>query len=301
MCCFAGPVKDVHWTRIFARLTGKGTQLLAYQMSYESEQPNAMILPLPVKQSAGEQSVRFVDLSGYDRFFTDLKSGFPALRKTRSILPAAGIASNVALQVHKVGRFVASFVPTIDDFARLDPQFTIPRETWAQIPAYLDYGFAVFQLSELAGKPHPMAFEFETRLKETFFPTVHIHDGEVHAKEKFHHDLYMQHAGLDSVVGAYTGPQEPDRNTTLVRSKQAAEEFCDVERARGLVAPNLLVHRRTMRGRLPNEDTTFRSSGDPLVTGFNYRRYTRHWPWATCALAAAWFLKRRAQVRKDQS
>jgi hypothetical protein len=80
-----------------------------------------------------------------------------------------------------VGNFVASVVPTVEDFRRLDPQFSISPEIWGKIPDYQDYSFVVFQLEELKGRPHPMAFEFETRHQENlFFPTVHIHDGEVH-------------------------------------------------------------------------------------------------------------------------
>lgn len=177
MCCFAQAVLNVKQTRIFARLSGTGTQLLAYQMEYESEKPNAMILPLPVKLPAREDSVRFVDLSQYEEFFEDLSSAFPYQRSRNIGCSSAGfdeLAAGSVLMVHKVGSFIASFVPTIDDFDRLDKQFVIPKETWQQIPEYENYGFAVFQLNELSGKPHPMAFEFESRSDRVFFPTVHI-------------------------------------------------------------------------------------------------------------------------------
>jgi len=52
MCIFSQPVVSVNNTQIFARLSGKGTQFLAYEMNYESRDPNAMILPVPVKQAA---------------------------------------------------------------------------------------------------------------------------------------------------------------------------------------------------------------------------------------------------------
>src|SRR5690606_16069404 len=111
------------------------------------------------------------------------------------------------LAVHEVGDFVASFVPTLADFRRLDPQFVIPQESWDKIPEYSDYGFAVFQLKSLVGNPHPMAFEFTTRWPDRiFFPTVHIHDGEVHDREEFDHTLYLQHPEFDRVVGTYQGP-----------------------------------------------------------------------------------------------
>ncbi len=39
-----------------------------------------------------------------------------------------------ALSVQQVGDYIASFVPTMADFSRLDPQFLIPKETWDKIP-----------------------------------------------------------------------------------------------------------------------------------------------------------------------
>ena len=48
MCMFTRPVVSVADTRIFARLTGNGTQLLVYEMSYAAAGDLAMVLPLPV-------------------------------------------------------------------------------------------------------------------------------------------------------------------------------------------------------------------------------------------------------------
>ena len=79
MCCFARPVSNVTQTRIFARLSGKGTQFIAYQMDYKSAEPNAMILPLPVAPQASEESLRFIDMSSFDTFFSKLNRGFPSV------------------------------------------------------------------------------------------------------------------------------------------------------------------------------------------------------------------------------
>lgn len=295
MCCFAGPVKYVHWTKIFARLTGSGTQFLAYQMAYESEQTNAMILPLPVKTPAHDGSVRFIDLSGYEHFFRDLATGFPYVPGLGC--SARGLADSDPIEVQKIGNFIASFVPTVQDFSRLDPQFAIPKETWDKIPVYSDYGFAVFQLNELAGRPHPMAFEFETRSEKTFFPTVHIHDGEVHTSEEFNHVLYLQHAGLDSVVSPYRGPQSLDSKTNVARSKKTASRFCRIENTNGIVAPELLVHRKELHGSLPNQDTMLSTRGNPVIRSFNYRNWTWTLPWSVGVAAFAWFLRRRSRIK----
>lgn len=303
MCCFAGPIVDVSATRIFARLSGQGTQYLAYQMRYASARPNAMILPLPVTLPAAEKSIRFIDLSDYGDFFAHLERAFPVPVRRSIACSAQNATTGIAgiLEVHEVGNFIASFVPTMQAFDRLDPQFSISSDIWSQIPEYKDYGFAVFQLKELSGEPHPMAFEFATRLNETYFPTVHIHDGQVHREEEFDHVLYMQHAGFDSIVGPYVSPNSLDKATDLVRSKYAAGEKSNIEKARGVLHPDLLVHRAKLKGRHENKDTIFASLGSPLVPTLNLRLLYRFWPVALVASAAVWLIQRRTRLRKSRS
>jgi hypothetical protein len=260
MCCFSSPT-EVHDTSIFARFTRPGAQALVYQMRYTAARPTAMILPLPVALPAKEDAVRFTDLEAYPRFFDDLAAGFPeppskGIGRSRAAVESAAAAAPLA--VHDVGQFVATFVPSANDFGRVDPRFVLPKDTWSRIPAYADYGFAVFQLKELAGTPHPIAFEFDTRTPGTlFFPTVHIHDGTVHEKDHFDHALYAQDAAFDRRAGAYEGPNAVDAATGFVRSKDSASSFADAGRSRGLLDGGLLVHKSTLRGMLPNRDTTF--------------------------------------------
>jgi len=260
MCCFAGPVTEVANTRIFARRTGPGTQALVYQMRFASQSDNAMILPVPVKTPAAEGSLRFVDIKEYDDFFSDLADGFPVQPAFWQFLSLskggeARSASASALGVHEVGDYVASFVPSIGDFDRLDPRFRIAPEVWSQLPEYADYGFAVFQLKTKQGTPHPMAFEFDTRLQdEIFFPTVHIHDGAVHDAESFDHTLYVQDAAFDAVVGDYDDHDVLDSATGLVRSENPADHFASAGRSKGLIDASQLVHRRDLHGQHPNKD-----------------------------------------------
>lgn len=303
MCCFSQPVLRVANTKIFARLTGTGTQLLVYEMIYESETPNAMILPLPVRSPAAEDAMRFISFEGYQNFFEDLAEGFP-YRAGFSIGCGAGfdVTAVDTLEVHEVGDYVASFVPSIDDFGRLDAQFAIPKATWNLIPEYADYGFAVFQLKNLSGKPHPMAFEFPTRWQDRiFFPTVHVHDGSVHQRDQFDHALYLQHAGLDSVVRDYTNAHDRDPSTGFVRSDRLVKEFADVDAAAGVLQPELLLHRLDLHGHLPNRDQIFTIAGDPLTPTLNLTGYRRVLPWALVAAATAWFLRRRGRVRRSAS
>jgi hypothetical protein len=101
----------------------------------------------------------------------------------------------MTLEVHQVGDFVASFVPSPADFVHLDRQFRIQRGILERLPQYADWGFAVFQLAQTNGtqRVHPMGLEFWTRYPDRlFFPTLHIHDGEIHADAEFSHTLYAQ-------------------------------------------------------------------------------------------------------------
>ena len=258
MCCFSTRT-EVHGTRIFARLTTQGTQMLAYQMQYTAEAPTAMILPLPVASPADDTSVQWKSLKEYDTFFGDLAAGFPAEPPPQSLFGSrskSAVAAAAPLPIHEVGDFVATFVPSMKDFSRLDPRFVIASDVWAKIPEYRDYGFAVFQLKSLSGTPHPIAFEFRTRLRDVvYFPTVHIHDGTVHPQGSFDHALYLQDRRFDARVGSYDGPTAADRSTGYVRSKDTLASFADVGRGAGLLDGGLLVHRTTMQGMLPNQDT----------------------------------------------
>lgn len=300
MCIFSQPVLLVNNTQIFARKSARGTQLLAYQMNYESRDQNAMILPVPVRQPAHDASLRFIDLSGYGALFDDLKDGFPSSPQSFSIgCSRRGAALGVAdLKVFEVGNYVASYVPSLSAFSRLDARFTLPDDTWSQIPQYKSYGFAVFQLAAGELKPHPMAFEFETAMDSLYFPTLHIHDGEVHAREEFDHALYLQHAGFDSRVYGYENADVPDRSTGLIRSKHVARHFCNTAEAKGTVDPELLVHRRLLHGNHPNRDTVIETFGDPVSPALNFRPWLASLPWLVTAFVVTWFWIRRSKIRR---
>ncbi len=246
MCCFSGKVRAVTNTRIFARAMEDGMQFIAYAMNLDTPQDVAMILPIPVKAGSKEDQVKFVNFEKYPMLFDDLAKGFPAEAGGRAFSkgPMPMAAPEATLKVQSVGSFEASFVPSPKDFTRLDARFRLPDGAWEKLPQYRDYGFAVFKLKQGNHSVHPLAFLFPSRHPERlFFPTVHIHDGEVHEKEKFDHTLYFQtkQTGLRALAGCD-------------ESDYAAVAFVKCGFTRGLVDAGLHVRRIQLNGELKNED-----------------------------------------------
>ncbi|WP_236517462.1 hypothetical protein [Sandaracinus amylolyticus] len=232
----APPVK-VSGTRIFARCDGE-VQTLAYSMHLRTKQELAMVLPLPVVPGAPEDAIAFVDLSGAPVIFDQLAMLFMPFEPQAKGRPIARFAAPMpTLKVHSVGAFDASFVPSIRDFVRLDARFRMPDEVWRALPRYHDWGFAVFTLKKGDQRVHPMAFRFPTREPaRVFFPTVHVHDGEVHEQAEFDHELYWQGERGAGDERAYVQP-----------SAQMEES------SRGVVRAGE-VRRRVMRGMFANDD-----------------------------------------------
>ena len=203
-----------------------------------------MILPLPVEQGAGEKAVEFINLKKYGELFDDLLTGFPSL-KSVALGAASENESHRTLQVYAVGDFDASFVPMLKDFSRLDKRFQIPPASWAKLPQYKTYGFAVFKLKAGAHTIHPMAFSFpRTDLTKLFFPTVHIHDGEVHTTAEFDHVLYAQGHSSESLD--FFGWRE---------SKRPAKNFIKIDKSQGIVSGEDHCYQKFLTGNLPNKDT----------------------------------------------
>lgn len=266
MCCFSGSV-SVSGTNIFCRHLG-AKQVLAYDMRYASDDDIAMILPLPVPPGSGEKAVRFIDLSGYDDFFDHLHAAFEIPTRGGSYLAGASLGADT-LEVHSVGAFDASFVPSRKDFARLDARFRFPENAWASLPQYADWGFAVFKLKAATmlepshegtpagvlraldglgtGRVHPMAFEFPTRAPDqVFFPTVHVHDGQVHEYATFDHWLFLQ----------LPEDRRPQSTVTdrFAPAERSADACVDIDRAKGLVSARDPLWRLRYSGEALNED-----------------------------------------------
>lgn len=309
MCIFSfdpqkfGQVNPIHvqGTQIFVRGLTEGRQALVYSMQYSSQVDMAMVLPLPTPAAAREDAVDFIDLSEYDQFFDDMERGFPDVPGRSDNLNGAvvhlsiGDAPTRILEVHNVGSFEASFVPTRSDFVRLDARFRLPDSVLDALPIYRDYSFAVFKLKPGTKKVHPMAFSFPRRnTKELFFPTVHVHDGTVPEKAQFDHTLCCQFRSnlrspgwesshtwregeltfeewFQSEAKNYPRPIESysENEKRLIRklnyegygryveSPANASQFMDIRRARGLVRDDALVQRVRVLGLKPNKDLVF--------------------------------------------
>jgi hypothetical protein len=286
-------------TRIFARHTRPGYQAIVYNMVIASERQAAMILPIPVAPGSGEEALIFHDLSAYPEFFTDLDNACLSeqvndpffssmlLELGAEDLFDCGSAAEPAslIQVHEVGDYEASYVPTLADFHRLDPCFRMPDEIWRRLPIGDDYGFAVFQLRlglsddgrQVENDVHPMAFEFPTRDDERlFYPTVHVHDRMYHNEAGFHHRFYCQRENAraefkyqrDVMMGEAPTPvqviryspeyrEDPDRFTGYdwyYESRPDLDRDVDIDRCHGLVAGDQAISKMTLEGEYPNQD-----------------------------------------------
>jgi len=244
MCCFSGKVQVVADTNIFARASKEGRQFLVYSMRFKAADDLAMILPIPTPKASAEDAVRFINLEKYPEFFDDLRNGFPLPKSDSRGTKSAPPKPALSLPVVEVGKFVASFVPAIKDFARLDKQFRLPDSVWEKLPQYKEFGFAVFKLKKPEKgeqQVHPMAFEFPRADKKVlFFPTVHIHDRTVPAKANFDHSLFCQ-LGDAPALGWEESPGH-------------AASFVKVKETLGIVEGNAHVYRKLMKGSFANKD-----------------------------------------------
>ncbi len=252
MCIFIDPVERVSNTHIYGRLVD-GHQLLAYEMKLSTPTETAMLLPIPVPADVKEDAVEFISLEDYPEFFEDLEVLFDAPVAAAAPGDWLGDCSlSMPLEVHRVGAYDASFVPRLEDFARLDPRFRLPDTVWDALPAVADYGFAVFKLAAGSEQQvHPMAFRFPTRHPDrVFFPTIHIHDGQVHGSAEFDHALFCQVGGL----GANGSAEEeaPPVPTDWSTSDYLPEARMQMKHACALVNGKERCLRRDLHGAHPN-------------------------------------------------
>lgn len=247
MCLFTRPVFRVANTQILSCDFHDGRQWTTYSTQVAAPEELAMVLPLPV--AANTLDIELVDLSTLPNFFHHLKRLFPAQYPPSRQHDRGGTitAHSAPIKVHDVGDFDASFVPTPSDFERLDSRFVIPASLWHVQPKYSDYGFAVFKLKGFSAggrEPrafHPMSFVFPRKNpRRIFFPTLHLHDGELHDRADFDHDLYTQ----------------VERNAIRgwERSEAPVQDSALPDEIGSKLLGNRYVFRRRMVGSFPNAD-----------------------------------------------
>jgi len=243
MCIFTGPVREVAATRIFARMLRPRTQCLAYEAQVGADRDVAMVLALPVDPRTGENAVRFIDLSGVgaSRLFADLQWLFRAPPRKGAAV-SGGVARGAVLAVHDVGDYEASYVPTGDDFARLDRRFRLSQRLVRALRRRGERGYAVFKLRASdegsTRRLHPLGLVFRTREPGTlFFPTLHVHERTLTETAHFDYVLYAQGAPF---------PRG--------RASHAAPDAFLARRSRGIVAANEPVYRLALRGERDNDD-----------------------------------------------
>ena len=224
-------------------------------MEFSAEQDVAMILPFPQKRGGAQP--RFINFEDVPEFFKKLQSLFP-VRRTRGSRGLKSAPMSFSIPVIQFGSFEGSFVPTINDFDRLDERFRFASGTLdAMKRLYGDYSFAVFKLKPGRDvKVHPMAFAFDARdPKKIFFPTVHVHDGEWHASEHFDHTLYAQ-VPEDNLRGEIREANKAGNPTEVSERKMSINKDLRSSPASEAVvaAP---VFRVKLRGNLENRDQIF--------------------------------------------
>ena len=254
MCIFSRKVDEVSKTNIYGRTTSDGVQYLVYQMQFSADAEVAMILPFPADRTKDEPE--FINLERC-KFFDKIARAFyePVMRGGGMMKGRRTRSASRTLQVHKVGAFWGSFVPTIDDFDRLDERFRFADGTLgAMRELYSDFSFAVFKLKPGTNqKVHPMAFRFHTAQPDrVFYPTVHVHDGKVHSHERFDHSIYIQ-------IPADRTEREMDaarKDGTSKPSDERLTQRLSIEDSQGILSDDY-GFRMKLKGNYQNQDILF--------------------------------------------
>ncbi|MCY1006350.1 hypothetical protein OV079_12415 [Nannocystis pusilla] len=108
-----------------------------------------------------------------------------------------------------------------------------------------------------------MAFEFPSRFPDwLYFPTVHVHDGRMHATARFDHSLYFQgpsRAAYRDIVFGDARWATPRFSYEGETSDEPAGRFVSAAAVRSeVVDAGAPVLRLSLTGKLPNEDTWLR-------------------------------------------
>jgi hypothetical protein len=178
MCIFASSVVKVAKTQILVVSLLDGRQMTVYSNLAVSRKPkNAMILPVPVGR------VEFVNLQDKPDVFKECEKLFPQPEMLAtgdlSFGFGAGFSTKGVLPTERVGAYVCSLVPTLEDFSRIDASvFTLPPTTEELLTKNYPngYSFVVCQFDKVVSD-QPIAYVHEKRADGSLFiPTFHGHE-----------------------------------------------------------------------------------------------------------------------------
>ncbi len=192
MCIILSKVDKVSNTKIYVSPDKENKrQLTIYSNEVATRTKNAMILPVP-----NPETIELLDLSNYPKFFEDCENCFYKLAtlSMRSFMPEHAYASASFIPVVRVGSYLASIVPSFNDFTRIDTTvFDINDDLMPLLAQHYreGFGFIICMLEEGKHTYHPFAYTHKLKEKNRLFiPTRHYHPGEANKYADWDHMIY---------------------------------------------------------------------------------------------------------------
>jgi hypothetical protein len=192
MCMINAPAK-VSETEILVSPNQDNTrQITVYANNVQTQTlNNAMILPLP-----HPETVKLHDLSQYPEIFKECQTHFSSQSMGFGSSTNSYSNQSLSLEVHKVGAFDVSIVPTYRDFRRLNPDYFQLNPLLGGVLAKhypVDFGFLVCKLrdGETSEKYHPIAYSHQIYKQNLMFvPTRHHYSGHEEILSHYDHAIY---------------------------------------------------------------------------------------------------------------
>lgn len=246
MGIFSTPVRVASTFNLFARASAD-LQLLACNFRYEADTPFALFLPLPTPPETPASAVRFINLSGYDEFFSDMRRGFPDLTRD------TGKQSFTDRLLEKVRDWLDldttqiefAFFPNRTVLADMREHWPVSDAVWMALDPYAECGLVGLKLEAGANRLPPVAFEFPRRNPdELTFPTAH--NLPQASAAMLRHALYAQTSkrSLQWRISISAEDERPLR----------AREFVKTDRTLGLIDPDQPIVSRRLVGTANNVD-----------------------------------------------
>lgn len=255
MCIFSGDVEEVNNTKIFISVVypakleikkdkrykvpvGKPLQLVIYSNAVQNNDNIAMILPFPL--ISGKNRVKILDMSKYSNFFDDIELMFPSINTNNTRSSNNYFDSDELLEVHYVGNYKASIVPSFSSFDKLQyNEFNLKPDVKELLKKYYynRFGFMVCIINNNTKKSqfHPFAYVHEIRDdNRIFIPTRHYHKKYVkNYYSKYHTSVSdpLETSESDTDVNdyLYSTLMIDDRWMKLSSKKQDLQTYRDKE------------------------------------------------------------------------